>query len=46
MKILEYLIGCTPLAALAWVLVSCFEIGFNSFASNWNFVKIIVEVFS
>ncbi len=45
MKILEYFIGCTPFATLAWVLVSCFEIGFYSFASNWNFIKIMLEIF-
>lgn len=45
MKILEFFGGASPLAFLAWIALSCFEIAFNSFASNWNFIKIILEVF-
>ena len=44
MKILEFFGGASPLAFLAWIALSFAEIGFTNFASNWNFIKIILEV--
>lgn len=45
MKIFEIIGGASPLAFLAWIALSFAEIGFTNFASNWNFIKIVLEVF-
>jgi hypothetical protein len=45
MKIFEIVGGASPLAFLAWIALSFAEIGFTNFASNWNFLIIITEVF-
>lgn len=43
-RIIEFFAGAFTAAVLLWVLCSCFEIGFNNFASDLNAIKIFLEV--
>lgn len=44
-KLISTVSGATFTAVCAWIAFSFVEIGFNNFASEWNFLIVLMEVF-